>query len=55
MMSRDDLWDSLDVSLADPELLAKVELTTELIIAASEADEPLCQEKIDRLLGIRRE
>jgi hypothetical protein len=48
MMSRDDSWDSLDVSLADPELLAEVELTTELIIAASEADEPLCLARIHR-------
>jgi hypothetical protein len=44
--------DQLNVPLEDAELLAEVELTTNLIIAASEADAPLPQEQIDRLLGL---
>jgi len=44
--------DQLNVPLEDAELLAEVELTTNLIIAASEADSPLDQEQIDRLLGL---
>ena len=44
--------DRLDVPLEDAELLAEVELTTNLIIAASEADADLTREQIDQLLGI---
>jgi hypothetical protein len=44
--------DQLDVPLEDVELLAEVELTTNLIIAASTSDGPLTQADIDRLLGI---
>ncbi len=44
--------DQLDVPLEDAELLAEVELTTNLIIAASASDRPLSQEDIDRLLGV---
>jgi hypothetical protein len=46
--------DQLNVPLEDSELLAEVELTTNLIIAASEADATLAQEDIDRLLGVER-
>ena len=46
--------DQLDVPLEDAELLAEVELTTNLIIAASQSDDPLTQEDIDRLLGVDR-
>ncbi len=46
------LDDILNVPLEDAELLAEVELTTNLIIAASEADSPLAQDEIDRLLGV---
>ncbi len=45
--------DQLNVPLEDAELLAEVELTTNLIIAASESDDPLPQDKIDQLLGLR--
>ncbi len=48
------LDDKLDVALEDAELLAEVELTTNLIIAASEADSPFAQDELDRLLGIER-
>jgi hypothetical protein len=44
--------DQLDVPLEDAELLAEVELTTNLIIAASEAEDALPQAVIDRLLGL---
>jgi hypothetical protein len=44
--------DQLDVPLEDAELLAEVELTTNLIIAASESDRTLSQREIDRLLGL---
>ena len=45
--------DQLNVPLEDSELLAEVELTTNLIIAASESDGPLEQDQIDQLLGLR--
>jgi hypothetical protein len=44
--------DQLNVPLEDAELLAEVELTTNLIIAASEAEGALPQDVIDRLLGL---
>jgi hypothetical protein len=46
--------DQLNVPLEDSELLAEVELTTNLIIAASESEATLGQEDIDRLLGVDR-
>ena len=44
--------DKLNVPLEDADLLAEVELTTNLIIAASEAEAPLTQEQVDALLGL---
>ena len=44
--------DQLNVPLEDVELLAEVELTTNLIIAASEAEATLPQDEVDRLLGL---
>lgn len=44
--------DPFDVSLEDGELLAEVELTTNLIIAATESDRPLTTEEIDKILGV---
>jgi hypothetical protein len=46
--------DQLDVQLEDAELLAEVELTTNLIIAASEAEDALPQAVVDQLLGLDR-
>lgn len=46
------LDDKLNVPLEDAELLAEVELTTNLIIAASESDAPLAPEQLDELLGL---
>ncbi|MGL5809521.1 MAG: hypothetical protein ACRCYQ_06230 [Nocardioides sp.] len=44
--------DQFDVSLEDADLLGEVELTTNLIIAASETDRPLTTAEIDVLLGV---
>lgn len=44
--------DQFDVTLEDPELLLEVEMTTNLIVAASETDDHLSQEEIDRILGV---
>lgn len=44
--------DQLDVPLEDAELLAEVELTTNLIIAASASAQPLSEAEIDELLGV---
>ena len=44
--------DKFDVPLEDPELLDEVELTTNLIIAATSADHELSQGEIDALLGV---
>jgi hypothetical protein len=47
------LHDQFDVTLEDADLLREVELTTNLIIAASEAEEHLTVAEIDRILGIQ--
>jgi hypothetical protein len=47
-----DVQDQFDVSLEDGDLLGEVELTTNLIIAASESDDHLSADEIDRLLGL---
>jgi hypothetical protein len=44
--------DQFDITLEDSDLLGEVELTTDLIIAATESDLPLTAAEIDRLLGI---
>jgi hypothetical protein len=44
--------DQFDVTLEDGDLLGEVELTTTLMIAASETEDHLSQEEIDRLLGV---
>ena len=44
--------DQFDVSLEDSDLLGEVELTTNLIIAASETDAHLTAEEIDEILGV---
>ncbi len=44
--------DQFDVTLEDADLLSEVELTTNLIIAASASEEPLEAEEIDRILGV---
>ncbi len=44
--------DQFDVSLEDGDLLGEVELTTNLIIAASESDDHLSADEIDKILGV---
>jgi hypothetical protein len=46
------MHDQFDISLEDSDLLTEVELTTNLIIAASEADGPLTLAEIDVILGV---
>ncbi len=46
------MHDQFDVTLEDSDLLGEVELTTNLIIAASESDEPLSLDEIDKILGV---
>ena len=49
------MHDQFDVTLEDADLLGEVELTTTLIIAASEADDHLSVDEIDQILGIEQE
>jgi hypothetical protein len=44
--------DQFDVSLEDDDLLREVELTTNLIVAASQSEDRLTVEEIDRILGV---
>ncbi len=46
------MHDQFDVTLEDGDLLGEVELTTTLIIAASESEDHLSQDEIDRILGV---
>jgi hypothetical protein len=48
----DEVHDQFDVTLEDSDLLGEVELTTNLIIAASESDEHLTEAQIDQILGV---
>ena len=48
----DEVHDQFDVTLEDSDLLGEVELTTNLIIAASESDEHLSEAEIDQILGV---
>jgi hypothetical protein len=42
-----------DSRLEDPMVLDEIELYGELVIAASSSDEPLSQDQIDHVLGLR--
>jgi hypothetical protein len=44
--------DQFEVRLDDDDLLSEVELTTNLIIAATASDRRLEQAEIDRILGV---
>lgn len=44
----------VDPRVIDPARLAEIELFADVMIAASAAPAPLPQEKLDRLLGVRR-
>ncbi len=47
--------DPFDVALEDSDLLVEVEMTTNLIIAATASDGPLPLDEIDRILGVEPE
>lgn len=47
--------DQFDVELEDADLLGEVELTMNLIVAASATDEQLSTEEIDRILGVEKQ
>ena len=49
------MHDQFDVTLEDRDLLGEVELTTNLIIAASESEDHLSGEEIDTILGLRED
>ena len=49
------MHDQFDVTLEDVDLLGEVELTTNLIIAATESETRLSDEQIDRILGVSPE
>jgi hypothetical protein len=44
--------DKFDVSLVDTALLAELELTTTLMVAANESDRHLTPDEVDALLGL---
>jgi hypothetical protein len=46
--------DQFDVSLEDADLLREVELTMNLMVAASSSDEMLPVDEIDRILGVEK-
>jgi hypothetical protein len=46
--------DPLEASLEDTELLAEVKMLTDLIVAATCAEDNLDQDEIDEVLDIRR-
>ena len=52
VLRSDEVHDQFDVSLEDSDLLGEVELTTNLIIAASESDDRLSDDQIDEILGV---
>ena len=52
---RGGVHDQFDVTLEDVDLLGEVELTTNLIIAASESDDHLSDAEIDSILGVAPE
>ncbi|MDQ3628453.1 MAG: hypothetical protein M3419_06560 [Actinomycetota bacterium] len=42
----------LDLRLRDEDVLSEIEMTSNLMIAASEHDGPLPQERVDEILGV---
>ena len=52
--TREGTWsvDPFDVRLQDDELLAEVELTANLIVAANQSDAQLSLSEIDQILGV---
>lgn len=48
------MHDRLDVRLQDTDVLDEIEMTSNLMIAACEAEGSLTQPEIDAILGVRR-
>jgi hypothetical protein len=48
------MYDVLNIQTVDEEALAEIEMTTNLIIAASTSNQRLTQEAINQALGILR-
>lgn len=46
------MTDVLNAPLHDRDLLAEIEMATELMILAGESDGPLCQRRIDAVLQV---
>ena len=46
------MTDSLDQPLHDSELLAEIEMTSDLMIAAAQSDGPVGQQTIDAVLQV---
>lgn len=47
------MTDVLNTPLHDGDLLAEIEIATELMIVASESEGPLCQRTIDTVLRVQ--
>lgn len=47
--------DQFDVNLEDEDLLSEVEMTTNLMVAASHSDERLSTQQIDEILNVERQ
>ena len=47
--------DQFDVNLEDEDLLSEVEMTTNLMVAASHCDERLSTQQIDEILNVVRQ
>lgn len=47
------VFDQFDITLEDDDLFGEVELTANLMVAASETEERLSEAQIDRILGLR--
>lgn len=46
------LTDSLEMHLFDDELMAEIEMVTDLMITATASDRPLCHHTIDEVLDV---
>ncbi|WP_229052003.1 hypothetical protein [Aeromicrobium sp. Leaf350] len=46
------MTEPLDERLRDDTALDEIELTSKLMIAATDADEPLSQDQVDQILGL---
>jgi hypothetical protein len=52
VMEESHVGRELDVRLRDDEVMSEIEMTSNLMIAASEVDGPLTQAQVDAILGL---